>query len=176
MFRNRDELISMLFRETDRAQRMKTALAVILCSIQGWRTLKSSLNEQALAELEREISDRVLRVLRCYDTAGWCGDEEFAVLLPGCNSFNAVTMAERFRSAVFGSEFRMDTEDLRLSACFGVAGNGGRSPLVVLRNAENALQSANERGSGAIQRCSYDVEPDPATLVMPILLAEGRRW
>ncbi len=33
MYLSRDELIAMLFRETDRAQRMKTPLALILCEI-----------------------------------------------------------------------------------------------------------------------------------------------
>lgn len=169
MLLSRDELIRTVFRETDRAQRMKTALSIILCGADGLERLAATLPCAKMARVEEQISARVLRVLRCYDTAGWYGDGELGLVLPGCNSFSAVATAERLNSVVFGSPFRAGDEDVALTACFGVAGSGGRSPLVVIRNAENALSMARQRGPGSIERCAYDAEPDPATLLMPVL-------
>ncbi|WP_109486946.1 GGDEF domain-containing protein [Occallatibacter savannae] len=169
MLLSRDELIRTAFRETDRAQRMKTALSIILCGIDGLMRGRTALDERKLVLVEEQLSARVLRVLRCYDAAGWYGPEVLGLILPGCNSFSAFAMAERLNSVVFGAEFRAGDEDLVLTACFGVAGSGGRSPLVVMRNAEAALNKAKEIGQGAIERSSYDAEPDPATLRMPIM-------
>src|SRR5262245_61163861 len=100
MLLNREELITTLFRETDRAQRLKTGLAVILCRIEKSENCRPSLKERALIEVEQEITRRMVRVLRCYDSLGRVGDGEYCLILPGCNSFNAVRMAERLREDI----------------------------------------------------------------------------
>lgn len=173
---SRDELIAALFRETDRAQRMKTALAVILFGIDKWSDWRSKLEESVLAEAEDVLTARTARLLRCYDVMGRYRDGQFGLVLPGCNSFNAAGMAERLNFTVFGTTVRAGDEDLTFSACFGVAGSGGRSPLVVLRNAENALNSASTRGPGSIERSSYDAEPDPSSFLMPVIQDESLHW
>jgi len=48
--------------------------------------------------------------------------------------------------------------------------------VVVLKNAQRALDRARERGAGSIERSSYDAEPDPATLLMPVLEHEALHW
>lgn len=169
MLLNRDELVDALFRETDRAQRMKTPLTVILCGIDGRDGLRSRLGGSVLETAEREIVRRIVQHLRCYDSIGRYGDGEFAVILPGCNSFSAVPMAERLGTEVFGPTIPTGSDELTISACTGVAGSGGRSPIVVLRNAEQALKSAREMGPGSVQRCSYDAEPDPATFLVSVV-------
>lgn len=140
MLLSRDELITTLFRETDRAQRLKTGLAVILCGIHAWETWRSSLDAYALREAEQEIAGRMMRLLRCYDSLGRFGDGEYGLVLPGCNCFNAVGMAERLKEDVFSSTICAGHDELKFEGSFGIAGSGGRSPVVVLRNAENALR------------------------------------
>ena len=142
---------------------------MILCGIDEWEGRRSSFDDGMLGEMEREITARIARQLRCYDSMGSYGGGEFLVVLPGCNSFNAVGMAERFCCEVFGPVVTVGNKELHLTACFGVAGSGGRSPLVVLRNAERALRIAGMRGGGSIERSSYDAEPDPSTLVIPVI-------
>jgi len=176
MLSKRDELIAALFRETDRAQRMKTALAVVLFGIDDWAGWQRKLEKQELAEVEQEITARTARLLRCYDMMQRYSDGEFGLVLPGCNSFNAVGMAERLRLTVFGTAIRTGHRYLTLSACYGIAGSGGRSPLVVLRNAENAISKARACGAGSIERSSYDSEPDPAMLLMPVIEDEALHW
>ena len=176
MLLSRDELIAALFRETDRSQRMKMGLAVILYAIDDWEAQRSRVGESALAEAEQQVATRVLRLLRCYDSVGRYGDGEFALVLPGCNSFNATSMAERLRNAISESAVKAGLKELQFTACFGVAGSGGRSPVVVLKNAQRALDRARERGAGSIERSSYDAEPDPATLLMPVLEDEALHW
>jgi len=72
------------------------------------------------------------------------------VALPGCSSIDAVMMAERLRADVFSTPFRVGRDAIRLSACFGIANSLGRSPVVVLRDAEQALQLAKATGPETI--------------------------
>src|SRR3954453_24059105 len=113
MLLSRNELIAALFRETDRSQRMMTGLALILFAIDDWEARRLTLGERALAEAEQEIAKGVLRLLRCYDSVGRYGDGEFAVVLPGCNSFNAIWKAERLNHVLSESAIRAGTEELQ---------------------------------------------------------------
>ena len=102
---------------------------------------------------------RTSRLLRSYDLLARAGGDEFLMALPGCTSINAVMMAERLRMDVFSEPFRMNGDAIRLSACFGVASSLGRSPVVVLREAEQALLVARASGPESIE-CAGDF-PEP---------------
>jgi diguanylate cyclase (GGDEF)-like protein len=176
MLLSRDALVSALFCETDRAQRMKTPLAVIYCGIDDWVRWLSQLGEPGSDAAMHEIAGRITRLLRCYDSLGQIAGGEFALVLPGCNSFNAAKMSERMNIEVFRAPVVAGNEQVQLAGCFGVAGSGGRSPFVVLRDAERALKNARVRGAGSIERCATDAEPDPAMFLIPVIEDEALRW
>jgi diguanylate cyclase (GGDEF)-like protein len=148
---NRETILSMLFRETDRVQRLKTSLCMILFDIDDFGHWNSRLGADACDDLLCQVVDRTSRHLRTYDLLGRPGMDEFLVALPGCSPSNASMLAERLRLEVFSSPFHTGGESIRLSACFGIATSQGRSPMVVLREAEQALQMAKYMGPESIQ-------------------------
>ena len=148
---NRETILSMLFRETDRVQRMKGSLSMVLLDIDDFGHWNSRLGNQACDELLCQVAERLARLLRSYDLLGRPGMDEFLVALPGCSAMNAVQMAERMRVEVFSAPFRVGAEAIRLSACFGIAASQGRSAVVVLREAETALGWARTAGPESIQ-------------------------
>jgi diguanylate cyclase (GGDEF)-like protein len=156
---NREALLGMLFRETDRVQRMKSALSLVLFDIDDFGHWNSRLGADACDELLRQAARRTARMLRSYDLLGRAGKDEFLLGLPGCEGAFAVSLTERICRTVFGAPFTVGGESIRLSACFGIASSQGRSPLVVLREAEQALQGAKENGPESIQ--CFSVEPRP---------------
>ncbi len=159
---NRSTLLSMLFRETDRMQRMKTQLCLLLLDIDDFGHWNSRLGTEACDELLCQIVERAGRLLRSYDLLGRAGKEEFLTILPGCSTADAVLLAERLRADDFATPFHVAGEAIRLSACFGIASSEGRSPVVVLREAELALSQAKESGPESIQcfgSCTQGREP-----------------
>lgn len=148
---NRSALLSMLFRETDRVQRMKTPLCLLLMDIDGFGQWNLQLGKEACDELLRQVVDRLQRLLRSYDLLGRVGGDEFLIVLPGCSARDAALLADRARAEVFHAPFHIAGEALHLSACFGLAASEGRSPVVVLREAETALQQAKQKGPESIQ-------------------------
>jgi two-component system cell cycle response regulator len=148
---NRETILSMLFRETDRVQRMNSALTLLLLDIDDFGHWNSRLGNDACDDLLCQVSDRIARLLRSYDLLGRPGMDEFLLVLPGCSAVNAFMLAERMRVDVFNSPFRVGSDAIRLSACFGIAASQGRSPVVVLREAEQALQWARTAGPESIQ-------------------------
>jgi diguanylate cyclase (GGDEF)-like protein len=159
---NREAMLALLFRETDRVQRMKGALSMILFDIDDFGHWNSRLGADACDNLLCHVVSRTARLLRSYDLLGRPGMDEFLIALPGCDTANAAILAERLRVEVFASPFRVDGEAIRLSACFGVASSHGRSPVVVLREAEQALQWAKAEGPESIQFFGDSAQPDAA--------------
>ena len=148
---NRDAILSILFRETDRVQRMNYGLCVILLDLDDFGHWNSELGIEACDDLLRRVAQRIQSLLRSYDMLGRMGDDEFLIALPGCSAVNAVLLAERLRSDIFEVPFEISGRSIRLSACFAVAESKGRSPVVVLREAEQALHEARLRGPDQIR-------------------------
>ena len=166
---NREALLANLFRETDRVQRLNSSLCVILFDIDDFGHWNSRLGAKACDELLCQVAARAGRLLRSYDLVGRPGMDEFLVVLPGCTPASAVLLAERLRMDVFSPPFQVSGESIRLSACFGITESRGRSPMVVLREAEQALVWAAKVGPESIE-CFGDARwpsPAPVTFLSP---------
>ncbi|MDR3741524.1 MAG: GGDEF domain-containing protein [Terracidiphilus sp.] len=162
---NRSALLSILFRETDRVQRMRTPLCLLLVDIDDFGHWNERLGTEACDALLCEVAERSQRLLRSYDVLGRAGKDEFLIILPGCVAADAVQLAERLRADVFAPPFHAAGEMIRLSACFGISTSEGRSPVVVLREAEMSLQHAKEAGPESIQCFPGCAQPaSPVTL------------
>jgi diguanylate cyclase (GGDEF)-like protein len=175
---NRETILAMLFRETDRLQRMNGTLSVVLLDIDDFGHWNSRLGNEACDNLLCQVVGRVARLLRSYDLLGRAGKDEFLAVLPGCSALNASQLAERMRLEVFSSPFHVGSEAIRLSACYGIASSQGRSPVVVLREAETALGWARTAGPESIQ-CFGDSplgSEGPVTFLSPSSGDELLAW
>lgn len=157
---NRETLLAMLFRETDRAQRVNSPISLVLFDIDDFGHWNSRLGVEFCDELLCQVVTRTSPLLRSYDLLGRPGMDEFLVVLPACSTANALALTERLRVDVFATPFRVGAESIRLSACFGIAASNGRSPVVVLREAEEALGWAKAAGPETIQ--CFGSPPNPA--------------
>lgn len=175
---NREAMLSILFRETDRVQRHKSELCTVLFDIDDFGHWNSRLGVADCDDLLQQVVARTSRLLRSYDALGRVGKDEFLIVLPGCGTNNALMLAERLRIDVFSLPFRVGRESIRLSACFGLATSLGRSPVVVLREAEIALALARNTGPETIQ-CFADSlppAPPPVTFLSPTSGDELLAW
>ena len=164
---NRETLLAMLFRETDRVQRCQTCMCLVLFDIDDFGHWNSRLGVDACDELLCQVATRTAALLRSYDVLGRPGMDEFLVALPSCTPSNALTLTERLRVEVFSTPFHVAGEAIRLSACFGIAASHGRSPVVVLREAEKALEYAKAAGPESIQcfGSPSQTTPSPVTFL-----------
>jgi two-component system, cell cycle response regulator len=157
---NRETVLSMLFRETDRVQRANNSLSLVLFDVDDFGHWNSRLGMEACDELLCQVARRTGAVLRSYDLLGRPGKDEFLIALPNCAIACAMALAERLRGEVFAVPYQVAGEVIRLSACYGIAASHGRSPVVVLREAEKALEWARAAGPETIQ--CFGRAPNPA--------------
>jgi diguanylate cyclase (GGDEF)-like protein len=143
---NRESLLRMLFAETDRVQRLKTPLALILLDLDHFSRINAEYGYEAGDKVLRELAKRFRRCLRSYDLIGRCGEDEFLIALPGCTSEEALVLARRLKRGILHKPFAVNQDLLTITASIGISHSQGRSPLVVLREAERALASAKLGG------------------------------
>ena len=153
---NREAMMAILFRETDRVQRLRGALCTVLVDVDDFAHWQTELGGESCDEVLREIAARTGRILRSYDMLGRVGRDKFLIALPGCSTINAVMLAERMRMEVFGEPFpvlnrRGEAVLARMSGSFGITASRGRSPVVVLREAEATLKQAKLTGPDSIR-------------------------
>lgn len=154
----REAILTSLFRETDRVQRLHGALTLVLFDVDDFGHWTRTLGRDACDGILHEVAQRTRRILRSYDLFGRTGNDEFLLALPGCSIVNAAMMAERLRVELFGDPFQVENErgetrHVRLTSCFAVTSSRGQSPLVVLREAEQILTLAKRSGPDSI-RCA----------------------
>lgn len=113
------------------------------------------------------IGDRVLQVfadeaksnLRACDMVGRLGGEEFAALLYDAARERALAVAERIRASFAQAAGDVDGRPVGATVSIGVAVNGDQ-PLDVpelLRQADQALYHAKERGRNRVELASLDL-------------------
>jgi diguanylate cyclase (GGDEF)-like protein len=172
----RASLLSLLFCETDRVQRMKTPLTLLSLDIDDFAHWNVLFGADDCDDLLRKVAERTGKLLRSYDLLGRAGADEFLAVLPGCSAANALMLVERLRIDVFGALYPAGSEAIRLSACFGVASSGGRSPMVVLREVESALEKAKATGPDSVECFGqhYVEEPDPVSFLF-VEFDEGKQ-
>jgi two-component system cell cycle response regulator len=148
---NREALLSLIFQETDRVQRMKTPLSLMLLDLDNFSRINHDYGYEMGDRILIELANRFKRQLRSYDLVGRCGEDEFLLALPGCTLENAVILAGRIGENILGRPFPVDREAATLTASIGVAISRGRSPLVVLREAERGLAEAKLSGKNCVR-------------------------
>lgn len=158
---NREALLSLIFQETDRVQRMRTSLSLMLLDLDDFSRINHDYGYEAGDRVLIDLAGRFRRQLRSYDLIGRCGEDEFLLALPGCDLENADLLASRIRDAILAHPFAVGHEATTLTASFGLAVSHGRSPLVVLREAERALAEAKLGGRNCSRRYT---PPFPAEL------------
>jgi two-component system, cell cycle response regulator len=160
---NREALLRLIFQETDRVQRMKTDLCLMLIDLDGFSRVNHDYGYEAGDAVLNGLANRFRRQLRSYDLIGRCGEDEFLLGLPGCSDACALALAERIRTTILARPFAVGNEATTLTASFGISTSRGRSPLVVLREAELALDEAKHADKNCV-RCWGPGQAQPSRL------------
>ncbi|MFZ0661707.1 MAG: diguanylate cyclase [Acidobacteriaceae bacterium] len=156
---NRESLLSLLFPETDRVQRMATPLAFLLLDLDFFERVNAEYGYKTGDKILQEIAGRLRRYMRSYDLLGRFGEDAFLLALPGCSAYQARHLAGRIRTIMLRKPFDAGHDMITLTVSIGLAQSRGRSPLVVLREAERALASAKLDGRNCERECMPPRQP-----------------
>lgn len=169
----REAILDLIFKETDRVQRQQTPVSIVLLNVDDFTHLNLQYNSNVADRLLKLLANRLRRQLRSYDALGRYADDEFVIMLPGCAAAEAAAKAEKIRLAVANRPFTVDGNEISMTACLSVAVSSGRSPLIVLREAERALTLAKQQGPSSLRTAGESASVEPVSPALRRFTAHG---
>jgi two-component system, cell cycle response regulator len=152
---NREAILEILQRESRRALRNKTQLAVIMADIDHFKEINDTHGHLIGDSVLRETAKALHSCLRSYDSIGRYGGEEFLIVAPDCSEKEAARLAERLRTAVKDVAVGAIECIVPITLSFGVADtSAGHKPEEMLRAADRALYAAKNGGRNRVERRS----------------------
>lgn len=110
-------------REAERAARSGRALSLILCDIDHFKAINDTLGHASGDEVLRHFGTRLQRfVSRECSWIARVGGEEFAIVLPGALTPEALEVARRLCHGIASEPFSVEGESLDVTASFGLCG------------------------------------------------------
>lgn len=117
---NRRHFIDMVDKEIARAMRHQRALAMCIVDVDLFKPVNDRYGHISGDNVLRQIAAILRQHVRTDDFAARIGGEEFAVLLPECDTDAAYGFAERLRQAIAAVEFRPGNEPQTITVSIGI--------------------------------------------------------
>ena len=136
-----------------RTERRNSSAAVLLLDLDGFPKVEERAGRTTADETLREVSDRLMTVIRPGDSAARVGQGQFAVLCEEIDGEqDAISIAERLAAAL-AFPFELAEAQVHLSASVGIALAGGRDAdaEALVRGAATAMRSAREHGGARFE-------------------------
>lgn len=150
---NRAQFDVAVSLETNRMSRSGKEACIVMMDIDYFKNINDQYGHPQGDIVLKEIAQIVKSNLRTIDVAARLGGEEFIIMLPETGLGGGFLVAEKLRQAIQEHVFHLETEDVRITASFGVTELSADvvEPFIVgYKNADNALYCAKRRGRNCV--------------------------
>jgi diguanylate cyclase (GGDEF)-like protein len=152
LLRNRRAFERLLAAETDRFERYRRPLAMVVLDLDHFKAINDQHGHEAGDEVLRSVARTLAACIRDVDTAARLGGEEFVVLLPETALAAAVEVADRIRTAVAAAPVAWRTGLIPVTLSAGAAACPETVPLPeeLMGVADRALYRAKHDGRNRV--------------------------
>lgn len=149
---NRRKLDDQLLSHFENFSRYQLPLSVVSFDLDDLKPLNDSLGHAAGDGALRKVADICREQLRMNDIACRMGGDEFVILLPNTNKYQAGIFAQRFSDSCKLALCQLNEQSFSLSVSVGVASclSSDTDPYEVIRRADAALYDAKKSGKNCI--------------------------
>jgi diguanylate cyclase (GGDEF)-like protein/PAS domain S-box-containing protein len=149
---NRALLYDRLTHALQRSPRRDAAVAVVFFDLDRFKLVNDSLGHDAGDRLLIQVAKRLRLKLRASDTVGRLGGDEFVVLVDDIHVEADAHAAVQRVVDILEQPFEVDGETIFVSASVGVAlARDVAHAADVLREADDAMYRAKQRGRGSVE-------------------------
>jgi diguanylate cyclase (GGDEF)-like protein len=156
---NRAATLELLMGELARQQRHGGSIGVALVDLDGFKQINDIHGHLMGDEVLRAAAIAMQNCTRRYDAVGRFGGEEFIIVLPGCDSINALSHSERVRAAV--EQISIETQQGHIGVTASVGVTVARPQQIIdacglIRAADSALYEAKRNGRNRVEFSESD--------------------
>lgn len=132
----------------DYCEKNKQPAAVVLFDLDHFKQINDNYGHAIGDWVLQAVVATCRNFMRNNDVFGRIGGEEFAVVLPGCQTEKAIMLAEICRDAIAAIDTEQSGLSFKLTASFGVSGsdNSGYQLKQLLADADSAMYRAKAGG------------------------------
>ena len=150
---NRRAILSQIGSELSRAKRQNSQISISILDLDHFKSINDTFGHLAGDAVLREGMHRVKLAVREYDSVGRFGGEEFIVVLPGANTTDAFSVAERIRIRINEKAADVDGTIISFTVSQGLATcNGDATMDEMIALADEALYRAKENGRDRVEK------------------------
>lgn len=145
---NRRRFVELVNSEINRGERKNLQAALVLIDIDHFKKINDVFGHAAGDQVLIELVNRWNAELRDYDHLARIGGEEFAILLPECDSKGAENAVKRLLAKTSSQPIRIKDVDIFVTISAGlILFNHNRDTIdTALARADEALYKAKEKG------------------------------
>jgi diguanylate cyclase (GGDEF)-like protein/PAS domain S-box-containing protein len=156
---NRRQLTDRLQNAVLRARRENSIVALVYFDLDHFKAVNDTLGHPAGDALLKEVSRRVLQLLRDEDTLARLGGDEFVVVLEGVEIPERISVVAERIIHEMGNAFILQGHEVFVGCSLGVAffPRDGDNVDTLMRNADLALYRAKEDGRNCYRLYSEEM-------------------
>jgi diguanylate cyclase (GGDEF)-like protein len=146
---NRTLITDRLSRAIMAAERNKTLIAVLFMDLDRFKNINDSLGHDVGDLLLIETSQRLTDILRCNDSVGRLGGDEFLIVLEGAKEISEIVRTVQRITKALSKPFFLQSHEVITSGSIGISifPNDGKDINTLMRCADLAMYEA--KGSAA---------------------------
>lgn len=155
---NRHEFERRVRQSLDNARNHHEHNALCYLDLDNFKLVNDTCGHAAGDELLRQLTTKLLSVVRDSDSVARLGGDEFGILINGCSLEWANNLAERIRSLVDNFRFVWNNLAFRIGVSIGLVSINEDSGTIsdILSVADSACYLAKDRGGNRIHKCEID--------------------
>ncbi len=165
---NRRLLRDRLERAIMALERSNSGIALMFLDLDQFKRINDTLGHDAGDRLLKEVSDRLLQVIRKNDTIARLGGDEFTILLEKVDGVQHATLVARKIIHAMQAPFRLEGREVSVTTSIGItlAPEDGKDAGVLMKNADLAMYQAKENGRNNFQFFSRHMNDEIAQRVL----------
>jgi diguanylate cyclase (GGDEF)-like protein len=149
---NKNLLMDRLRQAIKHAYREHESLAVLFLDLDRFKEINDMYGHDIGDELLCQIAKRLSSCIRGEDTLARIGGDEFVLVLPAIEQVNIVAVVEKIFKAM-QTPFHINEIDIYATFSVGISiyYQDGKTPEILLRNADTAMYKAKDNGKNSYQ-------------------------
>jgi len=149
---NKNLLMDRIRQAIKHAKRENKSIAVLFMDLDRFKEINDTYGHDIGDELLRQVAKRIASHIREEDTFSRIGGDEFVLVLPATNQVNVISVVEKIFT-VMQTPYIIDNIDIYVTFSIGISlyDQDGKTPEILLRNADTAMYKAKHEGKNSYQ-------------------------
>jgi len=146
---NRRKLEFLINIEIERAKRYNKDLSIIFFDIDNFKQINDELGHKTGDKVLVKLANTVTNNIRKIDHFGRWGGEEFVIILPETNNFNASEVAYLLRDKIYSADFGIENN---ITCSFGVTQyKDDDTEDSIITRVDNAMYDVKKSGKNGVK-------------------------